>query len=238
MTGIHNTVGIDIVSHCVNDILVQGATPLFFMDYIATGHVKPSVIAEVVEGLAEGCRESNCSLLGGETAEMPGFYADGEYDLAGFVVGLADQAKLLGAEKVQEKDILIGLPSSGLHTNGYSLARKLFFELQKMSPQDHMADLGRSLGEELLEPHRILSADQNAIIEEGSWELPPIFRIIRKMGRVDQKEMYRTFNMGIGMILVISPRRLDRVQEYLQNNGHRYFLIGEIEKGAQKVQIR
>ena len=270
MTGIHNTVGIDIVSHCVNDILVQGAIPLFFMDYIATGHVDPSIIAEVVEGLAEGCRESSCPLLGGETAEMPGFYADGEYDLAGFVVGLADQAKLLGAEKVQEKDVLLGLPSSGLHTNGYSLARKIFFELHKMSPQDHIAELGRSLGEELLEPHRnylpilreiiqtddlhalahvtggglqenldrILAADQDAVVEEGSWELPPIFRVIRKMGRVDQKEMYRTFNMGIGMVLVISPRRLDRVQEYLQNNEHSYFLIGEIEKGAQKVRIR
>ena len=270
MTGIHTSVGIDLVSHCVNDILVQGAVPLFFMDYIATGQLDPAIIAQVVEGLAQGCRESRCPLLGGETAEMPDFYAPGEYDLAGFVVGLADQGKLLGAEKVQRNDVLIGLPSSGLHTNGYSLARKLFFELHAMSPQDHVAELGRSLGEELLEPHRnylpvlreliqtddlhalahitgggikenldrVLPSDQDAVIEEGSWDVPAIFRVIRKMGRIDQDEMYRTFNMGIGMVLVISPQRLDRVQEYLQNNGHPYFLIGEIQKGEQKVQIR
>ena len=154
MTGIHDTVGVDIVSHCVNDILAQGALPLFFMDYIAAGRLEPNVIEAVVRGLAAACRESRCALLGGETAEMPDFYSDGEYDLAGFVVGVADQAKLLGPDRVERGDRLIGLPSSGLHTNGFSLIRKLFFEIKKMSPGDHLQEVGRSLGEELLEPHR------------------------------------------------------------------------------------
>ena len=270
MTGIHDTVGIDIVSHCVNDILAQGALPLFFMDYIAAGRLEPHVIEAVVKGLARSCRESRCALLGGETAEMPDFYSDGEYDLAGFVVGVADQAKLLGPDRVHRGDLLIGLPSSGLHTNGYSLVRKLFFEMEKMSPADHLQEVGRSLGEELLEPHRnylpllreliqtddlhavahitgggipgnlerILPPDLDALVEEGSWQALPIFRLIRRLGKIRQREMYRTFNMGLGAILAVSKQRIDRVQEYLQHRGEKYFLIGEISRGAQQVHFR
>ncbi len=270
MTGIHDTVGIDIVSHCVNDILAQGALPLFFMDYIAAGRLEPHVIEAVVKGLARSCRESRCALLGGETAEMPDFYSDGEYDLAGFVVGVADQAKLLGPDRVHRGDLLIGLPSSGLHTNGYSLVRKLFFEMEKMSPADHLQEVGRSLGEELLEPHRnylpllreliqtddlhavahitgggipgnlerILPPDLDALVEEGSWQALPIFRLIRRLGKIRQREMYRTFNMGLGAILAVSKQRVDRVQEYLQHRGEKYFLIGEISRGAQQVHFR
>ena len=270
MTGIHDTVGIDIVSHCVNDILAQGALPLFFMDYIAAGRLEPDVIEAVVSGLAAACRESRCALLGGETAEMPDFYSDGEYDLAGFVVGVADQAKLLRPEGVERGDLLIGLPSSGLHTNGFSLVRKLFFEMEKMSPGDHLQEVGRSLGEELLEPHRnylpvlreliqtddlhaiahitgggipgnlerILPPRLDALVEEGSWQVLPIFRLIRRLGRVSQKEMYRTFNMGLGAILAVSPQRFDRVQEYLQQRGEKYFLIGEISRGTQRVRFQ
>ena len=270
MTGIHNTIGIDIVSHCVNDILAQGALPLFFMDYIAAGRLEPNVIEAVVGGLAAACRESRCALLGGETAEMPDFYSDGEYDLAGFVVGVADQAKLLGPDRVERGDLLIGLPSAGLHTNGFSLVRKLFFEMAKMSPGDHLPEVGRSLGEELLEPHRnylpvlreliqaddlhavahitgggipgnlerILSPNLDALVEEGSWQALPIFRLIRSLGQVSQKEMYRTFNMGLGAILAVSQLRFDRVQEYLQHRGEKYFLIGEISQGTQRVHFQ
>ena len=270
MTGIHDTVGVDIVSHCVNDILAQGALPLFFMDYIAAGRLEPNVIEAVVRGLAAACRESRCALLGGETAEMPDFYSDGEYDLAGFVVGVADQAKLLGPDRVERGDLLIGLPASGLHTNGFSLVRKLFFEIKKMSPGDHLQEVGRSLGEELLEPHRnylpvlreLIQADDlhavahitgggipgnlerilpphlDALVEEGSWQGLPIFRLIRSLGQVSQKEMYRTFNMGLGAVLAVSQQRLDRVQEYLQHRGEKYFLIGEISQGTQRVRFQ
>ena len=270
MTGIHDTVGIDIVSHCVNDILAQGALPLFFLDYIAAGRLEPNVIEAVVSGLAAACRESRCALLGGETAEMPDFYSDGEYDLAGFVVGVADQAKLLGPDRVERGDLLIGLPASGLHTNGFSLVRKLFFEMEKMSPGDHLQEVGRSLGEELLEPHRnylpvlreliqtddlhavahitgggipanlerILPPHLDGLVEEGSWQVLPIFRLIRSLGQVSQKEMYRTFNMGVGAILVVSQQRFDRVQEYLQQRGEKYFLIGEISPGTQRVRFQ
>ena len=270
MTGVHETVGIDLVSHCVNDILVQGALPLFFMDYIASGRLDPGVIEAVVSGLARACRESHCALLGGETAEMPDFYSDGEYDLAGFVVGVADQAKLLGPERVVKGDLLLGLPSSGLHTNGFSLVRKLFFEVKGIPPGAHIEDVGRSLGEELLEPHRnylpvlreliqaddlhavahvtgggipgnldrILPSHLDAIVEEGSWEVLPIFRLIRSLGGIAQQEMYRTFNMGLGIILVVSPQRFDRVQGYLQNRNEPYFVVGEIREGNQEVQLQ
>jgi phosphoribosylformylglycinamidine cyclo-ligase len=269
MTGVHNTIGIDIVSHCTNDILVQGAHPLFFMDYIATGTLDPQVVAQIVEGLAEGCRQSRCVLLGGETAEMPDFYSEGEYDLAGFVVGILDESKLLGSHRVQQGDILIGLRSSGLHTNGYSLVRKFFFEIEERSTDDHIAEFGQTVGEELLIPHRnylsvlkellqsddlhalahitgggipgnlnrILPTTADAVVERGSWEIPAIFRYIRERGMVEDKEMYRTFNMGLGMILVVAARRADRVQEYLQSHGERYYLIGEIQEGSGKVRL-
>lgn len=270
MTGIHNTVGIDLVSHCVNDIVVQGALPMFFMDYIAAGRLNTDIIANVVKGLSTACEESQCALLGGETAEMPDFYSDGEYDLAGFIVGIADQHKLLGSNNVKEGDFLIGLPSSGLHTNGFSLVRKLFFEMRKFKPDKHIEELGRSLGEELLEPHRnylpvlrelmqtdnlhaiahitgggipgnldrVLPPKLDAIVEEGSWEVLPIFKVIQSWGQIAQLEMYKTFNMGLGIILIVSPQRVDRVQEYLQSKDETYYLIGEVCQGNQKVSFK
>ncbi len=270
LTGIHDTVGLDIVAHCTNDILVQGAKPLFFMDYIASGRLEPDVIEHLVSGLAEGCRESGCALLGGETAEMPDFYADGEYDLAGFIVGVLDESKVLGAHLVAQGDQLIGLPSSGLHTNGYSLVRKLFFEQEKLSVEDFVEELGRSVGDELLEPHRnyfpalkdLLAADDlhalahitgggitqnlnrilpeglDARVERGSWEILPVFQFIRERGGVGTEEMYRTFNMGIGMVLVVSQRRLDRVETFLQSRSQHYYRIGEVTAGDGKVVYR
>ncbi|MEE8349948.1 MAG: phosphoribosylformylglycinamidine cyclo-ligase [Acidobacteriota bacterium] len=268
LTGIHNTVGVDLVAHCTNDILVQRACPLFFLDYIGVGKLEPKVIEQIVEGLARGCSESECALLGGETAEMPDFYQAGEYDLAGFIVGLTDELKIRQSGPVKEGDVLIGLPSSGLHTNGYSLVRRLFFEQEKLQVESHVDELGRTLGEELLVPHRnylpivkelLLSDDLSALahitgggitenlarilpdsldaeIKRGTWEILPIFSLIRDRGRVETDEMYRTFNMGIGMILVAAAERAERVQDFLASRDERFRLIGEITPGTGRVQ--
>ena len=268
LTGIHNTVGVDLVAHCTNDILVQGAVPLFFLDYIASGWLDGSVIEQVVEGLARGCREAGCALLGGETAEMPDFYQPKEYDLAGFIVGIVDEFKILGADRVQPGDVLIGLPSSGLHTNGFSLARKVFLEVAALSLESHVAEFGRSVGAELLEPHRnylpvlrellagddlhamahitgggipgnlnrILPASLDARVNRGSWEIPPVFRFLRNQGRISDREMYRTFNMGVGMILIVDRNHLTRVESFLQRKQERYMLIGEVVAGSGKVE--
>jgi phosphoribosylformylglycinamidine cyclo-ligase len=270
MTGIHNTVGVDLVAHCTNDILVLGAQPLFFLDYIAAGTLDPTVVERVVEGLAAGCRESECVLLGGETAEMPDFYGAGEYDLAGFIVGMADEGRLLGPRRVGNGDLLIGLPSSGLHTNGYSLVRRLFFDRERLSVDTRIEEFGRTVGEELLEPHRnylpvikdliaegrvnaiahitgggitenldrVLPADLDAAVERGSWEIPPVFRFIRDRGRIDDGEMYRTFNMGIGMILVVSDAHADGVGDFLSGRAERFVEIGEIRAGSGRVVYR
>ncbi len=270
LTGVHDTVGVDIVAHCANDILVQGALPLFFMDYIAMGELKPGVVEELVAGLARGCRQSQCALLGGETAEMPDFYAAGEYDLAGFIVGLVDGHRLLTGRQIDTGHTLIGLPSTGLHTNGYSLVRKLFFERLELSVEDYVPALGRTVGEELLIPHRnyfsllkelvltdelsglahitgggiagnlnrILPSSKDAVIQRGSWEILPIFRYIREQGQVSDAEMYRTFNMGLGMILVTPPDKSNRVQSYLQARNESYFLIGEIAPGQGEVRLQ
>jgi phosphoribosylformylglycinamidine cyclo-ligase len=268
LTGIHNTVGIDLVAHCTNDILVQRAFPLFFLDYIGVGKLKPEVIEQIVEGLAKGCSESNCALLGGETAEMPDFYQAGEYDLAGFIVGLTDELKIRESGPVKEGDVLIGLSSSGLHTNGYSLVRRLFFEEENLKVDTHVDELGQTLGEELLVPHRnylpiirelLLSDDLNALahitgggitenlarvlpdhldaeVKRGTWEILPIFSLIRERGRVEADEMYRTFNMGIGMILVAAAERAERVQDFLSARDERFRLIGKITPGTGKVR--
>ena len=260
--------GVDLVAHCTNDILVQGAVPLFFLDYIASGWLDGSVIEQVVEGLARGCREAGCALLGGETAEMPDFYQPKEYDLAGFIVGIVDEFKILGADRVQPGDVLIGLPSSGLHTNGFSLARKVFLEVAALSLESHVAELGRSVGAELLEPHRnylpvlrellagddlhamahitgggipgnlnrILPASLDARVNRGSWEIPPVFRFLRNQGRISDREMYRTFNMGVGMILIVDRNHLTRVESFLQRKQERYMLIGEVVAGSGKVE--
>ncbi|HXK61896.1 MAG TPA: phosphoribosylformylglycinamidine cyclo-ligase [Acidobacteriota bacterium] len=268
MSGIHDTVGIDLVSHCTNDILVQGAFPLFFLDYIAAGRLEPLVIEQLVKGLAQGCRESQCVLIGGETAEMPDFYKPGEYDLAGFIVGMVDESKLLGSRKVERGDVLIGLRSSGLHTNGYSLARKIFFEKEKLSVNSYVESLGKTVAEELLLPHRnylpvvkelvqsddlhamahitgggitenlnrVLPDDQDAAVQRGTWDILPVFRFLRERGQVEDEEMYRTFNMGIGLILVVDKERLSRVEDYLRARGEQYYLIGEVVAGTGKVR--
>ncbi len=268
LTGIHNTVGIDLVSHCTNDILVQRAFPLFFLDYIGTGKLEPEVIEQIVQGLAQGCSQSKCALLGGETAEMPDFYQAGEYVLVGFIVGLVDESKVREWGQVKKGDVLIGLVSSGLHTNGYSLVRKLFFEQEKLTIDSHLEELGKTVGEELLTPHRnylpvikeliqsddlkalahitgggitgnlnrVLPDHLDAVIQRGTWEILPIFRFIRERGKVESEEMYRTFNMGVGMILVVAEGRAGRVQDFLAARDEQFYLIGEITDGSGKVQ--
>lgn len=266
-TGIHHTVGRDLVSHCVNDILVQGATPLFFMDYIATGRMVPEIIAKVVEGVATGCRESGCALLGGETAEMPGFYKVGEYDLAGFIVGVVDKARIVNGSSIRPGDVVLGLPSAGLHTNGYSLARKLLLERSGYNTETRLPGLKKPIGETLLAPHlnylpvlkplidrkwikgmahitgggltenipRILPVGCAAIIRVGSWPGLPIFGILQKMGRIDESEMLRTFNMGIGMAIVVSPRRAAKIQTYFKSRKQPIYVIGAIRSGKRRV---
>lgn len=267
LTGIHNTVGIDIVSHCTDDILVHGAIPLFFLDYIAAGKLEPHVIGEIVEGLAKGCLQSQCALIGGETAEMPDFYRPGEYDLAGFIVGVADEEKLFKPGQTQVGDHLIGLPSSGLHTNGYSLVRKLVFEQERLTVDSYVDDLQKTVGEELLRPHRnylpivrpliekgvlraiahitgggitenldrILAPSTDAEVKKGVWEINPVFRFIQERGNVAEDEMYRTFNMGIGMVLVVPDDKRESVLSHLQEQGETNYPIGQIIPGSGKV---
>jgi len=267
-TGVHNTVGRDLVHHCVNDILVQGARPMFFMDYVATGRLDPSVLAAVVEGVAEGCRNTRCALLGGETAEMPGFYGDGEYDVAGFVVGLVDQSRLIDGRAIEPGHILIGLPAAGLHTNGYSLARKIFFEVAGLTVDDRPDGLGGTVGEVLLAEHRCYLNQLSQPIEEGwiaglahitgggltdnlprilpegtaveidpeSWDVPPVFRFIQERGNVDRDEMFRTFNMGIGMVAVLSIDQAVLLGCHLDKLGREYYRIGEVVRGAGRVR--
>ena len=269
-TGVHHTVGRDLVAHCVNDILVQGAAPLFFMDYIATHRMEPEVIAGVVEGIAAGCRESECALLGGETAEMPGFYSSGEYDLAGFIVGLVDQSQLLDGQRIRPGDAVLGLASTGLHTNGYSLARKLLFEVGGYEVGARLPRLPLPLGEVLLQPHRnylsllkplldrgwlnglahitgggltdnlprILPGGCSAHIQLKSWPEPPIFGVLQELGRIDEAEMLRTFNMGIGMALIVSPGEVSRVEECLAGSREPLYRIGEIRSGKRRVHYR
>jgi len=269
-TGVHHTVGRDLVAHCVNDILVQGAAPLFFMDYIATHRMEPEVIARVVEGIAAGCRESECALLGGETAEMPGFYSSGEYDLAGFIVGLVDQSQLLDGQRIRPGDAILGLASTGLHTNGYSLARKLLFDVGGYEVGSRLPQLSLPVGEELLRPHRnylsllkplldqgrlnglahitgggltdniprILPGGCSAHIQLKSWPEPPIFGLLQELGRIDEAEMLRTFNMGIGMALIVSPGEVSKVEENLARSGEPLYRIGEIRSGKHRVYFR
>jgi phosphoribosylformylglycinamidine cyclo-ligase len=267
MTGIHNRCGRDLVNHCVNDILVQGARPLFFMDYIATGRLDPGVLAAVVEGIAQGCRESACALLGGETAEMPGFYAEGEYDVAGFILGLVERERILDGSQVREGDLILALPSAGLHTNGFSLARKVFFEVAGLGVEDRVDELDDSVGQILLAEHRcylaplqgvlerrlvrglahitgggltdnlprILPAGSAARIDRGSWPVTAVFDYIQRLGGVADDEMYRTFNMGVGMVAIVSPQVVDEVEGRLAAAGESHHRIGEIIRGDGKV---
>jgi phosphoribosylformylglycinamidine cyclo-ligase len=273
MTGRHDTVGVDLVNHCVNDILVQGAEPLFFLDYLATGRLSPEVAVQVVEGLAAACRENGCALLGGETAEMPGFYDDGEYDLAGFIVGAVERDRLIDGQGVVAGDRLIGLPSSGLHTNGYSLARRIVFDQLGLRVDTYLAEVGTFLGEELLRPHRTylptlrpllgddacrttikgmahitgggitdnlpraLPEGTAARVDRSTWKPLPVFEYLQHRGEVADDEMFRTFNMGIGMILVVPADDADRVMARLVSSGETGAInIGEIVVGNQVVQ--
>ncbi len=265
--GIHHTVGADLVNHCVNDIAVQGAVPLFFLDYLATGKLEGSVVEKVVSGLSEACRANGCALIGGETAQMPGFYAEGEYDLAGFIVGVVDREKLITGEHIEPGDLLIGLPSTGLHTNGYSLARKLFFEIAKYSPEHYVNEIKDKAGAALMKTHRsylaiikkltaegmvkgmahitgggitenlprILPKGCGALVETASWTVPPLFQHLQHLGRVDREEMYRTFNMGVGMIVVIPAERYKRAKAVLDRAGEKHSIIGRIVKGERRV---
>ena len=264
-TGIHNTVGADLVNHCVNDILVQGARPLFFLDYFATGKLEPDVTASVVEGMARACRENGCVLLGGETAEMPSMYADGEYDLAGFIVGVVDKPKVIDGKSITPGDIVLGIPSTGLQTNGYSLARKLFFEVGGYTPDSYVEELGTTVGEALLATHasflpqidplldsgvikglvhitgggflenipRILPEGVSVEINRGTWPELPIFGLMQRLGNVDEKEMFRTFNMGIGMIVVCSASDKEMVADRLKD----CYEIGHVTSGKASVDI-
>jgi phosphoribosylformylglycinamidine cyclo-ligase len=263
----HHTVGADLVNHCVNDIAVQGATPLFFMDYFATGRLAPEVTERVVTGIAEACKHNGCALIGGETAEMPGFYADGEYDLAGFIVGVVERGRLITGKKVAAGDILIGLPSHGLHTNGYALARKLFFEVARYTADTYVNELHNKAGAELLQTHksywplvkklleaeavtamahitgggitenlpRMLPKGTAAVVELGSWPVLPVFQHLRRLGNVSDNEMFRTFNMGIGMVLVVPSKKFKKVQSLLERTGEKGYTIGRIVKGDRKV---
>ena len=268
-TGVHNTVGRDLVNHCVNDILVQGARPLFFLDYVATGKLSPEVVASVVEGVTNGCRENGCVLLGGETAEMPGFYQDGEYDIAGFIVGVVDREKIIDGKTIAAGDICLALPSAGLHTNGYSLARKLFFEVAGYGANMRVDELGMTAGEALLLPHlsylkpldglldqgvikglahitgggltdnipRILPEGIAVKIDKASWTTPPLFELLRRLGNVSESEMYRTFNMGIGMVIVCSSSNAPVIERHLRDRGETCYAIGEAVTGNREVLI-
>jgi phosphoribosylformylglycinamidine cyclo-ligase len=261
--GIHATVGGDLVNHCINDILVQGAEPLFFLDYLAMGKLEPDVVEQLVEGMSRSCRKAGCALIGGETAEMPGFYPPGEYDLAGFIVGAVERKKLLTGKNVTAGDALIALPSAGLHTNGYSLARKLVFEVAKLKPDTYVADVRNKIGAELLKPHlcyapalknvlargwvsamahitgggipgnlpRVLPNGVKAEIDLASWPVPAIFKYLAKLGSIDTDELLQSFNMGVGMILIVPPQNVKLVEADLKKRREKYFLIGRIERG-------
>jgi phosphoribosylformylglycinamidine cyclo-ligase len=264
---VHHTIGADLVNHCVNDIAVQGATPLFFMDYLATGKLEPEIAEKVVEGLAEACKHNGCALIGGETAEMPGFYADGEYDLAGFIVGAVERERIINGKTVEVGDVILGLASNGLHTNGYSLARKLLFEVGKYTLDSYVNELKGKVGNELLRTHksywpaikrlvdgecvsamahitgggitenlpRVLPRGVAAVIEMGSWQVPPIFEHLQQLGNVPQEEMLRTFNMGLGMLLVVPSKKFKKAQTVLERAGEKAFTVGRIVKGDRKV---
>lgn len=269
LANVHNTVGQDLVNHCVNDILVQGARPLFFLDYFATGKLEPEVTASVVEGMAKACRENGCVLLGGETAEMPSMYSAGEYDLAGFIVGVVDKAKVIDGKSIKAGDVVLGLPSNGLHTNGYSLARKLLFETGKYSISSVLPEMHATLDDVLLEPHksylpvlqgllesgkikglahitgggllenipRILPENVSVEIRRGTWNELPIFGLMQNLGNVEDREMFRTFNMGVGMVVVCAAEDSAALQNHFKSLGEACDEIGRVVEGNKEVSI-
>lgn len=267
LTGCHTTVGEDLVNHCVNDIAVQGALPLFFLDYFSVGKLDARIAAAVVSGISRGCLANGCALIGGETAEMPGLYARGEYDLAGFIVGAVERKRMLTGASIQAGDIVLGLPSTGLHTSGYSLARKVLFEVAGHGADTQVAELGASVAEELLKIHRSYLAPLRALhdagllkgaahitgggitdntprilpkglgvrIKLGSWPVLPVFELLRKLGRIPEQDWRRTFNLGIGMIVVISPRRIRKAAKILGTLREPWYHIGDVVRGRGVV---
>jgi len=282
----HDTIGQDLVNHCVNDIAVLGAEPLFFLDYLGTGRLEPHVFREILKGFAKACRENHCALIGGETAQMPGFYQKGEYDLSGTIVGVVEKSRMLNGQKqVKRGDAVIGIASSGLHTNGYSLARKIFFEKLKLRPGSRVAELGNTIGDELLKVHvsygplvqellkrfnpgsqdsrlktqdsglpvrafahitgggfvdnipRVLPGNCDVVIRKGSWEMLPIFQLIGAKGGVPEDELYQVFNMGIGMIAIVSEDRADAVLKFIRAQKHRAWRVGEVVKGKGQARM-
>jgi phosphoribosylformylglycinamidine cyclo-ligase len=269
--GIHHTVGADLVNHCVNDIAVQGATPLFFLDYLATGKLREQdseTVETVVRGLSEACRANGCALIGGETAQMPGFYSDGEYELAGTIVGCVNRPDIITGEGIQIGDVLIGLPSNGLHTNGYSLARKLLFEVAHYGPDQYVNELKDKTGAALMRTHRsylsvikkltageglvrgmahitgggitenlprILPRGTGAVVDLASWTVPPLFEHLQRLGDVEQDEMLRTFNMGIGLIVAIPAEQVKKAKAILNRANERHHMIGRIVRGERRV---
>ncbi len=269
LTNKHDTVGIDLVAMCVNDIIVQGAEPLFFLDYFATGKLKPQEHSDIVKGIAEGCKQSGCALIGGETAEMPSFYSENEYDLAGFAVGVVEKKKIINGSRIKPGDQLVGFASSGLHSNGFSLVRKVLLEKAGYGVRDTLSELGHAtLGEVLLTPTRIyaktvmtllkefdirgmahitgggitentprmLPKGAQAAIRKGTWDIPPIFKLIQKKAQVDDNEMYRDFNMGIGLVLAMPKKQAEAVIKKAAKLGEKAYHIGEIVKGKQIVK--
>ncbi|MGH9686162.1 MAG: phosphoribosylformylglycinamidine cyclo-ligase [Candidatus Acidiferrales bacterium] len=267
--GDHSGVGADILNHCVDDILTQGAEPLFFLDYIAMGKLDPRTIEQVIAGMSVAAKKAGCSLIGGETAEMPDIYAPGEYDLAGFIVGAVERKQILDPKSVRAGDALLALPSSGLHTNGYSLARKLVFGVKQLHPDSYVEEIGGPIGAELLKPHRAywpllknvlahgwvttmahitgggitgnlpraLPNNVRAAIELGSWPVLPVFRYLARVGKIDQDELLKTFNLGVGMILVVPQKHVGRVQAELKRRREKFYVLGRIEK-AQRGKPR
>jgi phosphoribosylformylglycinamidine cyclo-ligase len=269
MSGIHDTVGSDLVNHCVNDILVHGAEPLFFLDYLATGRLDPEVAALIVTGMGRACEVNGCALIGGETAEMPGFYRDGEYDLAGFIVGVVDRPNLIDGRDIIAGDRVIGLASTGLHTNGYSLARRIVFDVLGLQVDSFIPDVGDTVAGALLRTHRsyltcmrpllerklvkgmahitgggipgnlsrILPAGADARVHRGTWTIPPLFSFLQKSGDVPDAEMFRAFNMGIGMIVVVGSGHVDVALGELKDAGEDPKVIGEIVAGEKRVML-
>ena len=268
LSGDYSTVGRDLVNHCVNDILVQGATPLFFLDYVGAGALDPACLVELVRGVAQGCKENGCALLGGETAEMPGFYQPGDYELVGFIVGIADRKAVLDGSRVARGDVLVALPAAGLHTNGYSLARRILFDRLGLAVGDRAPWNGKeTVGEALLAPHlsylaplrpllghpalhglahvtgggltdnlpRMLPAGTHAHVRVGAWEVPEIFHYLQEQGAVSSEEMFRVFNMGVGMVLLVAPDGLGDVLARLRERGQRSFVVGTVQDGGSGV---
>jgi phosphoribosylformylglycinamidine cyclo-ligase len=277
----HDTIGADLVNHCVNDIAVLGAEPLFFLDYLGTGKLEPHVFAEIIKGFARACAQNHCALIGGETAQMPGFYQAGEYDVSGTIVGVVEKSKMLNGQKtIRAGDAVIGIASSGLHTNGYSLARKFFFEQLGLAPASRVAELNNTIGDELLKVHvsygplvqrllktfniqhstlnaqrsikafahitgggfvdnipRVLPGNCDVVIRKGSWEVLPIFKLIAARGGVPDAELYQVFNMGIGMVAVVSAAKAEAILKFIRAQKHNAWLIGEVVKGQGLARV-